>query len=223
MKEIRFLAARGFGKIRTPIAITLMLGCMTVVFLWHEPLGAEDYLDCKLVYLMSAALATIMTMLFIWAELTGSKLLRSMPISPKLFTRGLPLFSVMICTSALLIINIPYIIFCIVSGCDSQNISDLLILSAVMLLWYGSLCGFFCMTRWGFAFMMYSMFIFFPFVFLLDLTPIPTMGFGLPVWAAAAIFITAAPVSFLIGKLLCTAAWRKWEFSPINQTIQSTG
>lgn len=217
MKGLKFLFKRGFRyKVLNIVSLVLVAGLMVAVVLAHEPVGAEDYIMCKVGAHLGMMLSVILNFVFLCAEVTGSRLMRSAPFSKELRRFSVPMYCIIIGGGVTVLINAAYTIFCIVSGLDMSHLSDMLIISAPLLLCYIIVGTISLNINYG---MVLAIYITFPLMALVILLPssVWEFGFGLPLWAGALIFVGTLAVSIAGAFVLARIFYEKVDFKPIQQ------
>ncbi|MBE6889946.1 MAG: hypothetical protein E7485_08035 [Ruminococcaceae bacterium] len=217
MKGLKFLFKRGFCHIvLNIISIVFMLGMMVAVALAHEPVGVEDYIMCKIGAHLGVMLSVMLNLMFLCADVTGNRLMRSAPFSKQLKRFSIPTYCVILGGGGTVLVNAAYAIFCIVSGLDMNNLCDMLIVSAPLMLCYIIMGTIALNINYG---MILGVYIIFPVMGLFFAIPLEVweFGFGLPLWAGALIFVGTLAVSitgaFTIGRIF----HEKVDFKPIQQ------
>lgn len=199
MREIKFL----FSCMKnTPVLLRVFIITLAAVigvmpFIMNEQLGSEDYIFSKLFIFFPAYLLAVVGIINVCGTVGGNKLARSMPIAKALYTRGVPVFCIIMSAGISCVTMSAYFVFLGVKGAEAAHFSDTLICGAVMcgcLLIYTPLVA----DHIGGAVTSYM--VLFPvagFVFIIG-DKGKAYGLGVPVLAAAAIFV---------GTVAVCAAW----------------
>ena len=217
MKGLKFLFKRGFFHIvLNIISIVFMLGMIVAVVLAHEPVGAEDYIMCKICALLGVMLSVMLNLMFLCADVTGNRLMRSAPFSKQLKRFSIPTYCVILGGGGTVLVNAAYAIFCIVSGLDMSHLSDMLIVSSPLMLCLIIMGTIAMNINYGMILAIYMVFPLWGVFFVLP-SDVWEFGFGLPLWAGALIFVGTFAVSiagaFIIGRIF----HEKVDFKPIQQ------
>ncbi len=220
MSGLKFLASRWAShKIVLIITLVLFAGMMAAVIVFHTDPAAyddpdADYLMCKLCGLIPMITGVMLPGIFLSAEVSGNRFIRAIPAAEKLFRRDIPLFGLALNLGWGLLSNGVYAAFILISGRDSCNISDMLLLSSVIALIYTIGAGAFLSSRAGAALAILSYLPFLPYMAVLGKLPekIKFEGFGIPVWGAALIFCGAYVLGTVISAVISGACWRRGNF-----------
>lgn len=217
MKGLKFLFKREFcHTVLNIISIVFMLVMMVAVVIAHEPVGAEDYIMCKVGAHLGVMLSVMFNLILLCSDVTGNRLMRSAPFSKQLKRFSIPAYCVILGGGRTVLINIAYAIFCIVSGLDMSHLSDMLIVSSPLMLCLIIMGTIALNINYGMILVIY---IIFPVMGLVSAIPSNAweFGFGLPIWAGALIFVGTLAVSiaaaFIIGRIF----HEKVDFKPIQQ------
>lgn len=222
MKGLKFLFKRGFGHIvLNIISLVIIAGLMVAVVLAHEPVGAEDYIMCKIGAHLGVMLAVMFNLVFLCADVTGNRLMRSAPFSKQLRCFSAPMYCIILGGGGTLLINVLYAIFCVASGLDMSHMSDMLIASAPLMLCYIVMGTIAMNINYGMVIAIYSVF---PLIGLFFLVPgdVWAFGFGLPLWAGALIFVGTLIVSAVGAFAIARAFYAKSDFKPMLQAAVYT-
>ena len=195
MTDLKLLFSRYFSHKRILIGVAaFFLLMMAAVMLFHEDPGGDpaDFIMCKFSALMPMMMAVCLPVIFMFQDTIGNRFMRSVPCADKLYTRGIPLFSMLV----------PL-------GCS--NISDMLVMTAL----FGGIfalgdCIVMCIR---FAALFFVVF-YAPF-FLVMITVSSSAneyGYGLPLWTSALICCGSFLAAFVIGLIISTIAYKKGNF-----------
>ena len=217
MKGLRFLFKRGFSHVVMNIcSLVIIAGILTAVLLAHEPVGAEDYIMCKIGAHLGVMMSVVFNFMFLCADITGNRLMRSAPISKQLRCFSVPTYCILLGGGGTLLVNIFYAIFCIVSGLDMSHLSDMLIASSSLMLCL-IIVGTIAMNiNYG---MILAIYMVFPLcgVFFVIPGDVWEFGFRLPLWAGALIFVGTLIVSVVGAFAIARAFYVKSDFKPMPQ------
>lgn len=222
MKGLKFLFGLGFRHIVLNIISVLFVVAMPVVtMLLHEPSGSEDYMMCKIGAHIGTMFAVAVNIILLCAEVTNSRFVRSIPFAKQLRQSAIPLYCVIVSGVPTVLINGAYAVFCIAAGLDMCNISDMLIVSASTMVCFIIIGTIALNTYYGICL---AIFATFPagVEMLAFGGGVWKYGFGLPVWAGAAIFLGALAVSAAIAFALGRFVYSKSDFKPYMQNSQFT-
>ncbi len=217
MKGLKYLFKRGFCRpVLNIISLVIVVGLMVAVVLAHEPLGAEDYIMCKVGAHLGVMMAVMFNFMFLCADVTGNRLMRSTPFSKQLRCFSVPAYCIITGGGATILINAFYAIFCVASGLDMSHLSDMLITSAPLMLCYIIMGTIALNTNYGMIFVMYIAFPLMAIGFFIP-SDVWEFGFGLPLWAGALIFVGALIVSVVGAFAIARAFYAKSDFKPMQQ------
>ncbi len=174
----------------TIILFPLLIEILPYVF--HEGLGSGDYLFPKVVVFFPSMFFTEMTVIVLIRDLLGNKLVRSMPIAKRLYTRSLPSLIAIIVLGVSVVLVGGYYIFLNCINASIDHYSDALVIGAVMcgsLLFFAPLL---MQTVAGGFIMVYIASV--PIVEVIDLIDDAKkqFGFGLPLYLSIIIFLLTA-------------------------------
>lgn len=222
MKGLRFLFRRGFSHIvMNIISLVIIAGILVAVVLAHEPVGAEDYIMCKVGAHLGVMMAVMFNFMFLCADITGNRLMRSAPFSKELRCFSVPTYCIILGGGGTLLINVFYAIFCIVSGLDMSHLSDMLIVSAPLALCFVVVGTVAMNINYG---MILACYMVFPLMGLCFAVPsrVWEYGFGLPLWAGALIYVGTLIVSVAGAYILGRVFYKKYDFKPYQQALAYT-
>lgn len=209
---MKFLMKAGFSSwVRVLVFLTLSIGAFALALIIPIE-DAEDYIISKSVAVMGAHFAAGFICIMLVPNVTGNRCIRSSPIAKALYTRDIPLFFLLIGGGWMALFNCAYAAVILLTGKGAENISDMLLISAVAAA-IVSLCSVFIIMRYGIVFMIYSgALIIVPYLSLPKL--LRESGFGLPVWAAAVIFVLTCAVSTAAAMALARFIYKRVSFKP---------
>ena len=222
MKGLRFLFRRGFSHVVLNIgSLVIIAGLLVAVVLAHEPVGAEDYIMCKIGAHLGLMLGVMFNFMFLCADITGSRLMRSVPFSKELRCFSVPTYCIILGGGGTLLVNVFYAIFCIVSGLDMVHLSDMLIVSAPLVLSFVVVGTIAMHINYG---MILACYMVFPLMGLCFAVPSRAWeyGFGLPLWAGALIYFGTLIVSAAASYILSRVFYKKYDFKPYQQALVYT-
>lgn len=121
---------------RMPKGLTIFVGVLTLAaevlpFVFHEPLGEEDYMFPKIFLFFGMVIFVCMFAIASGGEMSMNKFVRSMPMAKELYTRSAPMFIVMSVGVQTVIMG-AYFVFLGIKGAEATQFSDTLILGAVV-------------------------------------------------------------------------------------------
>lgn len=134
MTDLKLLFSRYFSHKRILIGVTaFFLLMMAAVMLFHEDPGGDpaDFIMCKFSALMPMMMAVCLPVIFMVQDTIGNRFMRSVPCADKLYTRGIPLFSMLVPLGWSVLSNAVYAAFILLTGRDVSNISDMLVMTAL--------------------------------------------------------------------------------------------
>ncbi len=216
MRAMRFILNRFF---RFWALLLVMLGIhiamLAAVMIFHADLSgddASDYLICKLFALIPMTFAVLLHMLFLSAQTTGCRLVRSMPMAAVLYTKAMPALLVAVTLCYALLTVIPYSVFIFVTERELCNISDMLIMTAIQCL-YLNISGSVILS-------VNSMTTAFVAAYFLPMIFFGAAGFfidwgsslGVPLWGAVLIFVGAFAVGGAVSAIICRIMYYKSDF-----------
>lgn len=227
MTGLKLLFTRYFRNriILTIFAVFYIIMMAAVVGFHAEPDTSEqaDYLMCKLCMLYPSIFAAIFPAIYMSKETVGSRFMLSVPCAEKMYTVGIPLFSSAVATALILITNIVYAAFILITGRDLCNISDSLIISGIMCFFIIlCLCALLSLRLGGL--MLAAMYI--PIWLVLMITDAPldisaeASSFRLPLWKSVLILTGVIIVGAILGGIISKAAYRFSNFKE-NKTMMT--
>lgn len=217
MKGLKFLFKRGFRHtVLNIISLVLISGILTAVVLAHEPVGAEDYIMCKVGAHLGLILAVIFNFFFLCGDVTGNRYMRSAPFSKQLRCFSVPTYCIILGGGGTVLVNIFYTIFCIASGLDMSNLSDMLIVSSPLMLCFIIVGTISMNINYG---MLLAIYMVLPLTGVFFVLPddVWEFGFGLPLWAGMLIFVGTLAGSIAAAFILALLFYKKADFKPIQQ------
>lgn len=217
MRGLKYLCRRGLNVPRIIVPLILAVAMVAVVIIFHEEMNTEDYLICKMSLSFVSLIGIMMISIFLWADVSGNRMMRSSPISKELHTFSLPVFSSLLNMGSILLTVFPYIIFVLVTGLPVIHISDTLVAAAPVLAWCTFSVAIAVQMRWGMLILIYSYIpLMLCFFFFGDERW--AGGFGLPLWAAVLIFLGGWVLATVISFIVCKLHYNKCDFKAMQQT-----
>lgn len=226
MMGLKLLFSRYFRHRAALIAIAAFFAAMlAAVMIFHADPGLfedgdGDYLICKIFALMPMVFCQILPTILMMPETIGSRFMRSVPCAEKMYTVGIPVFSVLIPAVTGALTNAVYAVFILLSGRDICNITDLLALTGI----YGGImamatCVMMSSRFGGILLLLFQV----PFWASLGTSINPdshtaAYGFGLPLWAGTLIAVGGICAGALLGGVISAVCYRKCNFreTPYN-------
>ena len=170
------------------LLVLFSLSIEALPFVFHENLGSEDYLFPKIAIFFTSMILTAITVIIVMGDMSGNKLVRSMPISEKLYTRSIPAFTIGLILGSAVIFTSIYFVFLDCINAPIEHYSDTLIMGAVMC---GSLLFFspvFMHNIAGRILLGYVACLPVTALILLSDDSVKQFGFGIPLYLSAIIF-----------------------------------
>ena len=199
--------------------LILAIGLGVLIALENENLGGEDYLICKMMCALVGVFGSAMVGVFTCADITGARFMRSTPLAPALYTRALPVFftelSLAFGGGFAVVVGV---ILCFMPD-SLQQISDLILLTSILLAFSIVMLSIFAMINYGMVIMIYA--CVFPIGIVAGLLPdsISKNGFGFPLWGSVLISVGVLAVAILLSFGVCSLLYRKINFKPYVQTM----
>ncbi len=220
MTGLKFLFRRSFLRWRMIIPAIVTIGMMVAVIAAHELKGTSDYLVCKMCGNLGTWVTLIFTNIFLSVELTGTRFMRSVPISKQLRTFSVPLFNVIVGMGLTTLINIVYAIFIVVSGGELYNITDMLISSSVIGFGVTVIGTVSLLINWGMLFMLYA---FVPVFLLLELIPegLWSNGFNTELWVGITVYAVLLVLSVVFSFVIAAIFYKRIDFKALPQNATS--
>lgn len=220
MTGLKLLFSRYFRHRTAILVIALVfVGMLTAVMIFHADPGFSedgdsDYLMCKICALIPTMFWDMIPIIFMAQETVGSRFMRAVPCAEKMYTVGIPLFSAIVPAVGGALTNIVYAVFILATGRDICNIADMLILTGII----AGLMAVISCTMMSFRFGGFMFVLFYlPFwvILIMSVTPgsqTAAYGFGLPLWAGALIAVGGAIAGALLGGVISSFAYRRYNF-----------
>lgn len=222
MKGLKYLFKRSFDRwVITLVYAVVTVGLLAAAIFAHVEPDGEDYLICKSMMNNGAYLYIMLCTIYLNVDLIGGRCMRACSIARELYTKTVPLFGVI---SSAVTIAVPLAVysgFILIMGRDLCNVSDAMIASAFFAFLTIVMFPFAVMLRYGMVVSTYcyAIPVFLP-VLIGVIAPneVARHGFGLPVWAAAPIFLGAFAVSAAIAFVSARLLYEKGNFKPAYQS-----
>lgn len=216
MTGLKFLFRRSFSPLRMGIPALIGVALLVLVMVFHEPMQAEDYLLCKLMAHIGTMFVSVFSCVFLSAEMCGTRLIRSSPISKELRRFSIPVYNIILGTGVTVLVNIIYAVFILVTGQDIQHISDMLIISAPVCAIFTLLGTVSMQITWGMIVMIYA---YIPAALLLGFVPhtVWENGFGIELWVSLLIYIGTAVVTSVLAFVISRIFYKKYDFHAMQQ------
>ena len=224
MRDIyRFLFARLFKRsvCCTIFMSALLLFGAAFAFIPFDEMGGEDYLIGPLMSGYMPLFGCCIAFMFLSADISGNRLMRSCPAAKALYTRGLTGICTAFGTASAAILLGARAAVLAVSGGNMNVLSDVMIsLSAAFVLM--AFIPVISMLRYGMLALIYlPMWNMLSILFITKDTI--RNGFGAPMWAAALIMAGGFAASIALSRVTCGLAYAKMNFKPYVQTQQMIG
>ena len=142
-------------------------------------------------------------------DIGSNRLMRSLPIAKELYSRSVPLFITVMVVGVSAVLMTAYFIFLGVIGAERAQFSDTLICGALFCLPMLILSPLAARVSAGGVIIVYLLFI--PVIIILTVggDTLQANGFGLPLWAAAAIFAGSLAVGIILAFWISSARYKK--------------
>ncbi len=208
-------------RIAVIIAYVCVIAAVVLECVFHVPVGEEDYFISKVVLIMACQIVVVISVPVVSSSITSSRAVKSFPMAKALYTKGLTVFSAVMCAGTALVGVGAYSVFLAVTnaaGADA-SISDVFILSAICVFPEMLVLPMLMQTNYGFI---AGMYLAMPDMWLLALIAsfiTEDNGFGLPAWAGIAIFAGASAVSVSVGYILSVIAYKRLNFRERPTTV----
>lgn len=133
MRGLKFMlnSWKRMSKALIIIAVLFIAAVEILPFVFHEPLGTDDYFFPKVFLFSGAVFVMCFFGVAVSGELTANKLVRSMPIAKELYTRSVPMF-IVLCEAAQAVVMLGYFVFLGAKGAELTQFSDTLIIGAIV-------------------------------------------------------------------------------------------
>lgn len=221
MRSLKYLFIRGFRPVRLIISAAVTVAMLVLVMVFHENASSEDYLISKLCLNFGGILSVMIIEIFLCAELTGNRLLRSAPISKEMRTFGIPMFSTLLGLGVSLVSIVPYSVFIAVSGHPASHLSDTLLVSAALLFLYIVMGTIAMNIRYGMILLIYFYFPFGTLWFFIS-DEQWNNGFGVELPLSVLIFVGTLIVSVAIAFAVSHIFYKKMDFKAYQQAMTAS-
>ena len=221
---LNFLFIRAFKghPLRWALTTALAVAVLAAEIIFIVPVGEEEFLFSKMIFIIVLGLIPSIIMLFIGAEISGSRFVRAVPFAKALYTRAVPVFTGILCYGSAAVFMLLYAAGVLIIGESAVQTTEMLTLTAVTMPLYAIIGGILSMFRMGVLFMIYI-----PFLFSISMYFIPEVdklllnGFGLPLWAAVLIFVGGAAASAAVCCIVNSAIYKKRSFKAQAETMMA--
>ena len=220
---MKLLFSRYFSHRRILLGVSLYFILMTAaVMLFHaDPDGDKaDYIMCKFSALTPMMFAVYLPVIFMIQDTVGNRFMRSVPCAGSLYLRGIPALSVLLPLVWGVVTDVVYSAFILISGKDVCNISDMLIMTAIIGCTLSLITCFALSFRAG-SFALIAFYVP-PVLLAIVLGKSANGGFGLPLWASALIFAGGCAAVFAADLLVSWLAYRKCSFKETTAPQNTT-
>lgn len=178
-------------------------------FLVHEPIGEDDYLMPKVFIFFPAVFLLEMILILFSRNIAGNKMVRSMPIAKKLYTRSLPGAIPLITFGVSGLAMGAYFIFLGVINAEVSQFSDTLVTGSIICASTLFFAPFVADLVVGGLIMIYAAGLPFIAVMLLMDKTAKTHGYGVPLYLAVTLFALTAVLGTLWCFYICSHKYRK--------------
>lgn len=133
MRGLKFMmnSWKRIPKFLFVVTVLLTLASIILPFVFHEPLGENDYMFPKVFIFLGVVIFICLFSIASSGDFTMNKFVRSMPIAKEMYTRSVPMF-LLICMGAQVVIMLAYFLFLGIIGAETTQYSDTLILGAIV-------------------------------------------------------------------------------------------
>lgn len=133
MRGIKFMMSSWMRAPKFVLVITVLLTLASIIlpFVFHEPLGENDYMFPKTFLFLGSVIFMCLFSIATSGDFTMNKFVRSMPIAKEMYTRSVPMF-ILICMGAQLLVMEAYFLFLGIVGAEPTQYTDTLILGAIV-------------------------------------------------------------------------------------------
>lgn len=191
------------------IAIVLSLAGGSLPFFMHEALGSEDYIMPKMFIFFPMIMFTELGLICGCQNICANRLMRSVPIAKELYTRAVPTFIIILTVGVSAVFVIAYFIFLGVIGAEEQHFSDTLVCGVIFFLPMLVLSPLAARVPGGGLMAIYAVFLPVFIVIFIGGDKLKETGFGLPLWAAAAIFAAVLAVGIVFAFWISAVRYKK--------------
>ena len=203
-------------KVALIISAAAFVGMLAAVMIFHAPPGNEDYSICKMFAHLGTGLFLLISYIFLTVELNGTRYIRSVPFARSLKIASVPLFCTIMGVGATVLVDLVYAVYIILTKQPITNISDMILISAMILFCYIVL-GCVCMNfSYGYILAIY---VWFPVAIIGFIMPesVWTEGFGMPVWQSLLVYAAVAVNSMAAAFAISRWFYEKLEFKPLPE------
>lgn len=201
------------------LTITITAGSMVLLFFFNEKVGSEDYLFQKMFVSFPAMFSTELGLICGCRNLPNNKLVRSLPIAKSLYTRAVPLYIVILSLGVTALVMTVDFIYLGIIGAEECQFSDTLICAAVVLPPMIMVSAPAARVPGGGLLDVYVVLIPVLLVIVIGGKNLTKNGFGLPIFAAMAIFAGAILAAILFAFWISAILYQKSNAKILQQQI----
>ncbi|MDE7231079.1 MAG: hypothetical protein K2N56_11420 [Oscillospiraceae bacterium] len=201
------------------IAIVLSLAGGSLPFIMHEAFGSEDYMMPKMFIFFPMIMFTELGLICGCRDICANRLMRSMPIAKELYTKAVPTFIIILTVGASAVFMTAYFIFLGVIGAEVQHFSDTLVCGVIFFLPVLVLSPLAARVPGGGLMAVYAMFLPAIVVILIGGDKVKHTGFGLPLWASAAMLAGTLAVGIAAAFWISAVRYKKSNVKIVQQQM----
>lgn len=191
----------------------------TLPFFAHEVLGNEEYLFPKMFLFFPMILLTEIGLICGCRDIGGNRLMRSVPIAKELYTKAVPTFITTLIVGISAVMLTAYFIFLGIIGAEQGQFSDTLICGTIFCLPTLIISPLVVRIPGGGVLAVYAVFLPAIIVVLIGGDKVQASGFGIPLWAAAAIFAAAVIVGVGFAFWISAVRFKKSNVKIVQQQM----
>lgn len=201
------------------IAIVLSLAGGSLPFFMHEAFGTEDYIMPKMFIYFPMIMFTELGLICGCQSICANRLMRSVPIAKELYTRAVPTFIVILTVGVSAVFLIAYFIFLGAIGAEEQHFSDTLVCGVIFFLPMLIISPLAAKVPGGGLMSVYVMVLPAIIVILIGGDKVKETGFGLPLWASAAMFAGTLAVGIAAAYWISAVRYKKSNVKIVQQQM----
>ncbi len=201
------------------IAVVLSLAGGSLPFFMHEALGSEDYMMPKMFIFFPMIMFTELGLICGCQNICANRLMRSVPIAKELYTRAVPTFIIILTVGASAVFVTAYFIFLGVIGAEVQHFSDTLVCGVIFFLPILVVSPLAARVPGGGLMAVYAMVLPAIVVILIGGDKVKETGFGLPLWASAAMFAGTLAVGIVSAFWISAVRYKKSNVRIVQQQM----
>lgn len=201
------------------IAIVLSLAGGSLPFIMHEALGSEDYMIPKMFIFFPMIMFAELGLICGCQNICANRLMRSVPIAKELYTRVVPTFIIILTVGASAVFVTAYFIFLGVIGAEEQHFSDTLVCGVIFFLPMLVLSPLAARVPGGGLMTIYAVFLPAIIVIFIGGDKLKENGFGLPLWASAAMLAGALVVGIAAAFWISAVRYKKSNVRIVQQQM----